>query len=429
MTARAIVIAPDPGGKPVSREQVVEALAAAKVIFGIDQEAIDQLVQWAAEGRRLDREGVVLAVGEPPVPGEDGSIIHHPMLETPSGYPRLREDGRADFFDLNVVRNVEKEVVLATRKPPTRGQPGRNVLGQPLQAPDGRDVRLRAGQGTRLSADGQSVISTIEGHASISYSGEVTVSPIFAVSGDVGYATGNIDFVGTVIVRGDITPGFTVKAGQNVQVHGGVLGGSVEAGGDVVVRYGITGARSRVTAGGKVQCRFIEGAEVLAGGDVTVADGILNARVSGENVQVTSGRGSIVGGLIRATHSVGAQVLGAERGTATDIQVGVAPAVRIELARSLELLADVKGRLQAAESGTSLQKRLSAAEKEQIAARVAALQAQMHPEPGANVTGYDTVYPGVRVAIGAERYIVLDPSTNTRFYIGDDGTVTIGSAY
>lgn len=450
MWVEAKVVPPEPGGRHITREQVLEELAKRKIVFGINHEAIDRLVEMAAQGFRTEREGVVVAEGRRPVDGEDGAIIHHPMLQTPAGYPRLTQDGRADFFDLNLVRNVAKDTVLATRKPPTRGEPGMDVFGRPVKAREGRDVQLRAGAGTRLSPDGQSVIATVEGHASISASGEVTVSPIFIVPGDVGYGSGNIDFVGTVIVRGDVTQGFTVKAGKNVEVHGGIMGGSVEAGGDVIVRYGIVGGgRGRVKAGGKVRCRFIESAEVEAGGDVEVSDGILGSQVSGDSVIVTGGRGSIIGGRIRARREISAQYIGSAMGAPTDLQVGVPPAVRAELEQIREQLARVEDRFgQATRTATYLSKagsaaetgrlsrefaeksrRLTSAERMQLAARAAALESQLQPEPGACVKGFEAVYPGVRITIGAERHVVVDQSTNSCFVLGEEGEITLIPAY
>lgn len=428
MTVEARIVPPEPGGAPVTVDQVLAALAAHRVVYGIDHDAIARLVDMAAKGYRMDRSGVVVAEGRRPVDGEDGVVVHHPLLQTPAGYPRVTDSGRADFFDLNMVRNVAQGTVLAQRKPPTEGEPGCDVYGHTVRPRPGRDVRLLAGQGTRLSPDRQSVIAQVEGHASISAGGEVTVSPVFIVPGDVGYATGNIDFVGTVIVRGDVTQGFTVKAGQNVEVHGGIMGGSVEAGGDLLVRYGIVGGRrSQIKAGGKVRCRFIESAEVEAGGDVVVADSVLGSRVSGERVVVTGGRSSIVGGRVRALREISAQTIGSASGTVTEVQVGVPPAVRTELEQIRERLAQVEERF-GQFSRTAL-KHLTAAEREQLASRAATLQAQLVPVQGACVKAFTAVYPGVRITIGAERYTVVDESTNSCFVIGDDGSVVLVPAY
>lgn len=449
MEVKATAVPPLHGGQPVDLEMVVAELAAAKIIFGLDNEAMDELVRLAAEGDGRAVGPVVLARGLPPVDGENGVILYHELLQTPAGYPRLREDGTADFFELNTVRNVEVGTVLATRRAPTRGTPGSDVFGQAIPAKDGRDVKLRAGKGTRLSDDGQSVLATMEGHAAANQQGEITVSPIFTVDGDVDYHTGNIDFVGTVIVRGDIIQGFTVRAAQNVEVHGGVMGGTVEAGGDVIVRYGILGTgHGRVTAGGRVQCRFVEGAEIRAGGDVTVVDGILNSHLfAGGNVMVTGSRGSIIGGQIRARAEVNARFIGSSAGVPTEIQVGLAPEVRAELDQVRHRLHQVEERLSRASQTVAflreMEKRagaftptqqqafqqatrtqhLARADREQLLARLEVLQAEFEQAKLGRIRASEVAYPGVRIVIGSERYLVRDPSHRCLFFLSGEGLV------
>lgn len=456
MEVTASIVAPLHGGAPVTVEHVVAELASAKVTFGVDMEAVLQLVR-AGEKQADGLEGApaVVARGRAPVPGEDGAILQHELLQTPSGYPRIRDDGTADFFELNMVHNVQEGVVLATRKPPTGGQPGSDVHGRTLPAPDGRDVKLRAGKGARLSDDGQSVLSAMGGHASINHQGEIVVSPIFAVDGDVDYSTGNIDFVGTVIVRGDLGPGFAVKAAQNVEVHGGIMGGSVEAGGDLIVRYGIIGAgRGKVTAGGKVQCRFVEGAEIRAGGDVLVAEGLLNAHVfSGGKVVATGPRGSIIGGQVRARDEVSAKVLGSSAGTPTEIQVGVPPEVRAEVDWIRRELHQVEERLSRAAQALTFLRDLEAtpsreispahrqalqqairsqnqyrAEREQLLFRLEELQAPFESGKFGQIRAFEVAYPGVRIVIGHERYLVMDLCHRSCFFLSGEGLVAIAPA-
>lgn len=456
MEVRASVTPPLNGGAPVTVEQVMAELTKAKVVFGIDRETVERMVAVAGEEPRSS-EGLpwLVAQGRPPVAGEDGVILHHELLQTPSGYPRLRDDGTADYFELNMVRNVQVGTALATRKPPTRGEPGSDVTGRSLPATEGRDVKLRGGKGTKLAADGQSVLAAIEGHAALNHAGEITVSPIFAVEGDVDFGTGNIDFVGTVVVRGDVGPGFSVKAAQNVEIHGGITGGTVEAGGDVIVRYGIVGnGRGLVEAGGKVQCRFVEGAEIKAGGDITVQDGILNAQLfSGSRVMVTGARGSIIGGQVRARLEVSARAIGSSVGTPTEVQVGMAPQVFAERERVRRSLHQVEEKLTRAAQTASFLREIEArsphaftpyqrqslqqavrsqnqcrAEREQLLVSLAALDVQVAEAKGGRIRAFETAYPSVRIVIGTERYMVLDLCHRACFFLTGEGTVAMAPA-
>ena len=67
---------------------------------------------------------------------------------------------------------------------------------------------------------------------------KISVLNVYHVPGNVGYATGNIDFAGSVVIRGDIENGFVVKAEGDVTVGGNVEGGSIYADGNITIRGG-----------------------------------------------------------------------------------------------------------------------------------------------------------------------------------------------
>ena len=54
--------------------------------------------------------------------------------------------------------------------------------------------------------------------------------PVLEISGDVGPATGNINFVGSM-VKGNVKSGFVITADGDVEVYGIVEAAKVEAGG------------------------------------------------------------------------------------------------------------------------------------------------------------------------------------------------------
>jgi uncharacterized protein len=452
-----MTVTPPKGGQAVSLPAALAALSRAGVTFGLDSQAVDDLVRAAAAMLPHEtggRSGVV-ARGQAAVRGQDAVVTYHDLLQLPSGYPQLKADGSVDHFQLNLVRNVTAGTVLVTRKPATKGVPGTNVLGAPVPCQDGREQPLRAGKGCRLSEDGLAVTADVEGHAVMGADGRVTVSPIFEIRGDVDTSTGNIDFVGTVVVMGSVHQAYVVRAGQNVEVHGGIDGGTVEAGGDVIVRYGIQGGqRGRVVAGGRVQCRFVENGDVRCHGDLTVTDGILHSRVRcGGKVSIVGRRGTIIGGQVKAKEEVNSKFIGSSLLTTTDIEVGVSPETRDELEvvrRSLHeadeglrkaqqavtLLREMEQRNPAefsAEKRAMLMKALRSqyhfqAQRDQLASRKAVLEEELHGTSTGRVKAFDTVYPGVKVTIGKESYVVVDAIQHVSFYISEHREVTLGSA-
>ena len=95
------------------------------------------------------------------------------------------------------------------------------------------------------------MLAAVAGHATLVLE-TVTVSAVYYVRGEVGPATGNIEFVRSVDISGDVLPGYRVTAGGDVEIQGSVESAEIEAAGNVSVRYGIrghAGTRLRVRGG------------------------------------------------------------------------------------------------------------------------------------------------------------------------------------
>jgi uncharacterized protein (DUF342 family) len=144
---------------------------------------------------------------------------------------------------------------------------------------------------------------------------------------------GNIRFLGTVIVKGNVDDGFSVNAAGNIEVMGNVGKGVLEAEGDIIVHQGIAGkGEGKVTAGGSIWAKFIENANADAGDMVVVSDGIINSHVFSDKRIICRGRrASIVGGHIRAAEEVDAKTLGSVAGMETLVEVGYDPKSRERL--------------------------------------------------------------------------------------------------
>jgi uncharacterized protein (DUF342 family) len=316
--AASLEVAPSgPDDAVVSVETALAHLADFGIKCGVDAEDV---------GRALAERGtaVVVAQGRPPRDGLDGRLEIDPKLLEIGGRPRVQDDGQVDLFDLNLIHTVSEGQVLAKRIPPIPGEPGVTVHGQILKAYKGLRPPGAAGRGARLSEDGLEIVAALAGHAVV-VGDQIGVSSIYQVRGDVGVATGHIAFVGSVVVRGDVRPGFHVKADGDVEIHGNVNGGTIEAGGNVSVRYGILG-QGRVVAAGTARAKFVEYAEVCAGAEVWVSDGIVQSKVvAGTTIEVLGRYGSVLGGHVFARKSLTARQLGSPGAVATTIAVGAAP--------------------------------------------------------------------------------------------------------
>ncbi|MGI5836747.1 MAG: FapA family protein [Chloroflexota bacterium] len=451
MAAFITITPPDPGGEAVTVDMVMDKLQAAGVTYGIRKETIELAVQESqfSPERGNTPKDYLVAQGDYPIDGIDATIQYHEVLTCTSGRPKVLDDGRVNLFDLNTVRNVPKGTVLAVLTPPTPGEPGSTVLGTKVQPKPGRDLWLRAGRGTIFSEDRLSVIADVDGHAAI-MDGKIEVTSVFTVPKDVGVETGNIQFVGSVLVRGNVLPGFCVKAEGDVEIQGNIEGGTVEAKGNVTVQYGIKGGgRSRVVAGGVVKARFAENADIKAGSHVWVTDGILQSHVeSGQAIEVMGKRGAIMGGRVMAKDSVSARFLGSAIGGPTEISVGSLPSFRKELrenrkkqaelehniervGQTLQYLADYEKKRQLPRDKQEMMLKLTKIQ-EQLFANLKAIKEQyqelertINDSRKSWVQAREVCYPGVKLSIGPASYAVTNPMQSCRFCLNEDGEIQV----
>jgi uncharacterized protein (DUF342 family) len=158
---------------------------------------------------------------------------------------------------------------------------------------------------------------------------------VYTVDGGVNLSSGNIDFLGNVVINGDVEDGFFVKAAGNIEVNGTVERAELISEGDIIVTQGITGKGAGIVkAGHSVFAKFIENATVESGDMVIVSDGIINSHVDAAHRVLCQGkRATIVGGRVRACDEINAKTLGSPvSGTETVLEVGLPPKLKSDLA-------------------------------------------------------------------------------------------------
>lgn len=321
------------GTDGIDYDAAMATLRSAGVVYGIKESEVRKVVEPSYFGQII-----IVAWGTAPQPGTD-SQLNYFFDATRTVHPTEIEDGRVDYYNLNLIKNVQVGDLLVVRIPPTQGLPGKSVLGKELRAKPGKDSRIPFGKNTRLSEDGSLLTAAVSGHVYIN-SGRVQVDPVFTWMGDVDLSSGNLSFLGSVIVRGSITYGFNVECDGNLEVGGSIDGGSVSVGGHLTVRQGIQGQqRSVLTIKGNVTSRFVENATVRADGDVIIGEGIMHSNIdAGGNVLVGGKKGVIVGGRVRAGGEITAKTIGSPFATPTELDVGIRPERR-------QYLTELLGRL------------------------------------------------------------------------------------
>ena len=328
MKAWIYVTPPGPGGADLSASTILSFLQKSRVLVGIDEERVNAFVDTP-----VYREKYLVAEGTPAKDGDNARIDYY--FETNRDKINLKETdgGQIDFKELNIIQNVVEGQALAKKIEAQRGQHGKTVTGNYIEAKNGKDINIPLGKNTRLADDGLTVLATVNGQVML-FNNKINVEPVLNISGDVSLKTGNITFLGTVIISGNVDDGFTVKATGNIEVHGSVGKAQIDAEGDVVVGRGVMGrGEGSIHAGRSVWSRFIENTTVDAGEFVIVSDGIVNCQVSANRKILCQGRrAAIIGGNLIAGEEIHAKTLGSVGGSSeTVLSVGFDPKSKARL--------------------------------------------------------------------------------------------------
>lgn len=322
-------VPPKYSGRHMDIDDILPSMKSNGVVTGIKEDVINQYLE------KMDYSTPLFAAeGTPPRHGRDAYVDYKVRIDKSRvSFEEDKETKKVDFKDLDLLENVVVGQVLAVKVPAQDGIPGRTVTNRVIAAKTGKDIQVRHGKGTILSEDGNELTAEINGQV-VFQSGRLSVEPVYTVRGDVSLETGNIVFLGSVVIGGSVQDNFTVKAAGNIEVRGSVQKAFLEAEGDIIVMQGIVGrdeARIESTSG-SIFTKFVQGATLIAENDVVVSEGILHSNIdAGARVLCGGRKARIVGGQIRAGEEVNARFVGADAATKTEVRVGINPKVHQQL--------------------------------------------------------------------------------------------------
>lgn len=442
MKASIMLIPPD-GGRALKIEEILSAMKEYQIKYGVDVETLKNISKYP-----VYNENILIAEGTLPVNGENGQVKFHFNLEKDKKL-KIAEDGKVDFRNLDLIRSIKEGDILCSLEPPLKGTPGKTVTGEEIPAKDGKPAVLPKGKNTKISEDGQTLISTIDGQ--INYiNDKVNVFKNYEVPANVDNSTGNIDFIGNVIVRGNVQSGFVINAGGNVEVWGVVEGATIIAGGDIILKRGMQGlGKGTLKSEGDIIAKYIENSNIEARVDIK-AEAIMHSNVKcGNKLELSGKKGLLVGGTCKVGKEISAKVIGSYMSTPTDIEVGIDPSLKErykELRTEMEVIEkDLKKTEQAI---TILKKYQDAGkltpEKEELMARsirtkvfytnkvsqlkgeTAHIEVKLQEEASGKIKVYSYIYPGTIVSIGTSTLRVKDNLQYCTLY-RDGADIRVGS--
>ncbi|MBR0435514.1 MAG: DUF342 domain-containing protein [Lachnospiraceae bacterium] len=433
---------PSQGGSLMDEREICMQLQQSKIVFGVDPTAIKNFL-----ADRVYYTDIVFAKGKEPRQGHDGKIEYY-FNTSLNTKPKKNEDGTVDYHNLNTVSMVQEGQKLASLIAADHGDPGTDVMGNVIKPYNVREFHLDFGNNIIANEQRTEIYSQVTGHATV-VEGKVFVSDVLEIPADVDNSTGDINYNGSVLIKGNVKSGFKVSAKGDIVVEGVVEGAYVHSEGQIIIKRGIHGMNKGVLeAKGNIISKFIESATVSSGGYIET-EGIMHSKVAAATeIQVSGRKGIVAGGVIRAGNLVMTQVLGSEMGAQTVVEVGSSPEKKAKYNQLTEIIKEKKKELDTIKpilttfsekiaQGVQIPKdkmlyvqklatsyKNMQAELEPLREELAKLHEEISSTSDARVKVGKTVYPGVTIVIAEVSLTTREPRSFCQF-VREGGEVAV----
>lgn len=430
---QAYVSLANPGSEEsYSKSEVMASLAAQGIKVGIDEAAIDRLIEQQRYGREI-----LVAEGTPAEDGQDASYIYNFNLIL-NNKPVIREDGSVDYWSVRAIETVEEGQVIATYIDPVDGHHGMTVTGKLLMAKRGRPLPPLTGKGFERAADNHTYIATDTGKIEMN-NNRIMILPVYEINDDVNLTTGNVDFRGDVIIHGNVTSGARIHATGSVTIDGTAEGCTIEAGKDIILRGGFLGGyKGVIKSKGNIVAKFIEYATIEAEGTIELTSALNCNIVCYDRIFVNGKTANVVGGNIYGASGIEAYSLGTAAEVRTVIRAGISRELLESAAGLRENVSELNAIIEKINTGlaqfdaAAAKKNLDVSKDERrvslLRARIAKqaelakfreelerTEAIMDRSRDARIRVSKTAYPGVAVEINGSVNILKDEQISVEF--------------
>jgi hypothetical protein len=286
--------------EPQNRKELIEeilgVLAAQQILYGIKSEVLKIGL--------VPLEKTLIAEGYPAVNGEDAQVRQY-SVESPK--PQVIDNGRVNYYELNLIHHINEGGWLGERKDPTPGIPGKTVTGKNIRPIPGKMLPLLYDR-VSVREEYKEGVTTLYARKSgaVLYKGDrITVYDYMEIKGDVDFRVGNVDFDGFLTVKGTVEDNFVVSADKDIEIMGEYGVGAAQKiesrNGNIYIKGGIAGkGRASIRCTRNLYVKFLKDVDVLCDGTVYIGFYSMNANIRAKQVIIESSRGKIIGGTIHA---------------------------------------------------------------------------------------------------------------------------------
>ena len=276
----------------LSVEDLNRTLSDAGVVLGIKEKVLEDI----CKSKSVNQKTLVAECIFPEV-GEDArvEIIKKPK-KTDEIHPVKKENDEIDYIAprdgfITYVRDGE---VLAFKYPPTRGKPGKNVMGRAIPGKYGKEISLDLFRGKNTKIQGDKLLAGCDGIVTLEAL-QVGIEIKHTINDHVGRNSGSIDLPKdldvTLIVNGDVQRGFFVRCNR-LFVTGCVEDAEIDCN-VLKIKGGIVGVGDRLIQADRIYTGYINGERKVMGRLVNVLREISSgAKVMGELIKAYTIQGA-----------------------------------------------------------------------------------------------------------------------------------------
>lgn len=439
-------------GKGVTPEQVMQAIDDKKIEYGINNEAIHTFLQDTILLESGKMDSVVIAQG---VPCENGRDAYFEYFIDPNISRRYVPEVDKKTGKINILRSYHMLTVnegepLMRLHPATQGRVGINIFAQEIKPIQGKVLSFKNYEGSRLNAEDENLLEASMSGQPKFYSDGAGVVNILEVD-NVDMHSGNIDFDGSIIVRGDIKPKMKVKVSGDLEVRGVIEDACIEVTGELFAVKGIIGKKNPemeslscvIKVDGDIESDFAQYARIECTQDIRIQNYVSHCEVITQGrLIVTNDRhttGSIIGGVLCADKGIEATYLGTQAEIETHCEIffhyiKLCKRIAEEEQRrdvyrtTLYKLDLIKKKLEAIkdsdDQGKREEKLLTVTHNQrsyenllvESTLRLEALQAKLvEDEKKVSVTIHKCAYPGCKLTVGVHRLAITKEKSPMRY--------------
>ncbi len=293
-----------------------------------DKAVLDDIAKGLSDGKPCKERRI--AKGQEAKNGANGKLLLLvKKFELKPKYREVEEEKqrRISFTNLHLFDNIKKGQVVARVYPPKNGEDGIDVFGKKIAALPGEPFKVALDKSLVLNSASEgnerfeTVVSELEGYL-CEESGKLMIKEELVIPGDLDFRFGNINFIGSLKVQGDVSPGFTLSAPKGVTVQGAVRESRIASTqGDVVIKGFLFGGRnSLVVTGQNFYGAVIQEARIEAAGVISISKEATDCILRTEKGLLMP-EGTLVGGEIFSVMGVECKRIGNEATKRTVIRL------------------------------------------------------------------------------------------------------------